>query len=225
MKYEIKGEPFPVVVCSLDPKESVTCQKGAMAWMSPNMQMSTNAGGGVGKMFSRAFSGESIFQNIYTAQGGYGEIAFASSVPGKILPFEISPNRTIIAQKHAYLATSMGVDMSIFFQKRFGAGFFGGEGFIMQKFTGQGVAFLEFDGSIVEYQLSAGQSILVDTGYLAAMDATCTMSIESISGVGNVLFGGEGLFNTRINGPGHVWLQTMPVNQLAGSLSPFMAGK
>ena len=225
MRYQIKGEPFPVVVCSLEANEAVNCQKGAMAWMSTNMNMSTNAGGGVGKMFSRAFSGESIFQNVYTAQGGPGEIAFASSVPGSILPFEISPNRSIVAQKSAYLAASTGVNMSIFFQKRFGAGFFGGEGFIMQQFTGSGTAFLEFDGSIVEYQLAAGQSILIDTGYLAAMDATCTMSIESISGIGNALFGGEGFFNTKVNGPGHVWLQTMPINSLASSLAPFIVSK
>lgn len=225
MKYQIKGDPFPVVICTLEGQECVNCQKGAMAWMSPNMQMSTNAGGGVGKMFSRAFSGESIFQNVYTAQGGPGEIAFASSVPGSILPFEISPQRSIVAQKHSYLAMSTGVNLSIFFQKRFGAGIFGGEGFIMQQFTGQGIAFLEFDGSIVEYQLAPGQSMLIDTGYLAAMDATCTMSIESISGIGNALFGGEGLFNTRVTGPGHVWLQTMPINAFAGALAPFIVSK
>lgn len=225
MRYDIKGDPFPVVICTLDSGEAVNCQKGAMAWMSPNMQMSTNAGGGVGRMFSRAFSGESIFQNIYTAQNGPGEIAFAASVPGKILSFDISPNRNIVAQKHSYLASSQGVDLSIFFQKRFGSGLFGGEGFIMQKFSGQGTAFLEFDGSIVEYQLAAGQSILVDTGYIAAMDATCSISVESISGIGNVLFGGEGLFNTRISGPGHIWLQTMPINAFAGALAPFIPSK
>ncbi len=223
MQYEIKGTPFPVVVCRLEPNETVCCQQGGMAWMSPNMQMSTNAGGGIGKALSRAFSGESIFQNKYTAVGGIGEIAFSSSIPGNILPVEISPSNTIVAQKSAYLASSPSVDLSIFFQKKIGSGFFGGEGFIMQKLSGQGIAFLEIDGSIVEYDLSANESILVDTGYLAAMDATCSIEIETVKGIGNALFGGEGFFNTRVKGPGHIWLQTMPVASLAGAVRPYIA--
>lgn len=190
--------------------------------MSPNMQMSTNAGGGLGKMFSRAVSGESMFQNKYTAVGGVGEIAFASSVPGHILPVEISASRTIVAQKSAYLASSPDVDLSIFFQKKIGAGFFGGEGFIMQKLSGSGVAFLEIDGSIVEYDLAQNESILIDTGYLAAMDATCSVDIETVKGIGNALFGGEGFFNTRVSGPGHIWLQTMPISSIAGSIRPYI---
>ncbi len=221
MQYEIKGTPFPVIICKLEANETVCCQKGAMSWMSPNMQMSTNAGGGIGKMFSRAVSGESIFQNKYTAVGGNGEIAFASTVPGNVLAIDVS-ERTIVAQKSAYLASSPSVEMSVFFQKKIGAGFFGGEGFIMQKFSGKGVAFLEIDGSCVEYDLAAGESILVDTGYLAAMDATCSIDVETVKGVGNALFGGEGFFNTRVSGPGHVWLQTMPVSSLAGAVRPYI---
>lgn len=190
--------------------------------MSPNMQMSTNAGGGIGKMFSRAVSGESMFQNKYTAVGGVGEIAFASSVPGHILPVEISASRTIVAQKSAYLASSPDVDLSIFFQKKIGSGFFGGEGFIMQKLSGSGIAFLEIDGSIVEYDLAQNESILIDTGYLAAMDATCSVDIETVKGIGNALFGGEGFFNTRVSGPGHIWLQTMPISSIAGSIRPYI---
>ncbi|MCL2053607.1 MAG: TIGR00266 family protein [Oscillospiraceae bacterium] len=223
MNYQVKGEPFPVVVCSLDSGESVNCQKGAMAWMSPNMQMQTNAGGGVGRMISRAVSGESIFQNVYTAQGGAGEIAFAASVPGHIMAMNISASRSVVAQKRAYLASEMSVDMSMFFQKKIGAGFFGGEGFIMQKFTGNGTVFLEIDGSVVEYDLQANESIHVDTGYLAAMDATCSVDIVTVKGIGNALFGGEGFFNTVVSGPGHVWLQTMPASAIAGALAPFMA--
>ena len=222
MQYEIKGTPFPAIICHLEPNETVCCQKGAMSWMSPNMQMSTNAGGGIGKMFSRAVTGESIFQNKYTAIGGAGEIAFASTVPGNILAMDISPARTIVAQKSAYIASSPDVEMSIFFQKKIGAGIFGGEGFIMQKFTGNGVVFLEIDGSCVEYDLNAGESILVDTGFLAAMDATCSIDVETVKGVGNALFGGEGFFNTRVSGPGHVWLQTMPASALASAIRPFI---
>jgi uncharacterized protein (TIGR00266 family) len=225
MQYQIKGTPFPVVVCRLNAGETMACQKGAMAWMSPNMQMATNAGGGLGKMFSRAISGESIFQNNYTAQGGPGEISFASTVPGQILAVEISPSKTIVAQKSAYLASEMGVKLEIFFQKKLGAGFFGGEGFIMQKLSGNGMAFLEIDGSVVEYDLAKGESMIVDTGYLAAMDATCSIDIETVSGIGNALFGGEGLFNTRVSGPGHVWLQTLPIPSLAGALIPYIPSK
>ena len=222
MQYEIKGTPFPVVVCRLEPNETVCCQRGGMAWMSPNMQMSTNAGGGIGKMFSRAISGESVFQNKYTAEGGIGEIAFSSSVPGNILPMEISSSRTIVCQKSAYLASSPSVELSIFFQKKIGAGFFGGEGFIMQKISGHGTVFAEFDGHVVEYELQPGQQIVVDTGHLAAMTATCQMEIKSVPGVKNMLFGGEGLFNTVISGPGKVWLQTMPISNVAGILRPYM---
>ena len=222
MNYEIKGTPFPTVICRLESGETVCCQKGGMAWMSPNMQMSTNAGGSISKMLSRAVSGESVFQNKYTASGGVGEIAFAASVPGNILPFEISGSRQIVAQKSAYLASTENVNLSIFFQKKFGAGLFGGEGFIMRKLSGEGIAFLEIDGSVIEYDLAAGQSILIDTGYLAAMDITCTVDIESVKGVGNAIFGGEGLFNTKVTGPGHIWLQTMPILSFAGAVRPYI---
>ncbi len=225
MQYKVEGTPFPVVVCRLNAGEVMSCQKGAMAWMSPNMQMSTNAGGGIGKMFSRAISGESIFQNQYSAQGGPGEIAFATTVPGQVLPVQVTPQKPIVAQKKAYLASETGVELSIFFQKKIGAGFFGGEGFVMQKLSGQGMAFLEIDGSIVEYDLQPGESMIVDTGYLAAMDATCSVDIETVSGIGNALFGGEGLFNTRVTGPGHVWLQTMPITSIAGAIIPYIPSK
>ena len=221
MRYEIQGEPLPVVICYLNNGEAIKCQQGAMSWMSPNMNMSTNAGGGIGKALSRAFSGESMFQNVYTATNGDGMIAMASNFPGAIKPMDVS-QMPIVAQKSAFLASEMGVNMEIFFQKRLGAGFFGGEGFIMQKFSGQGTVFLELDGSIVEYQLAQGQSMLVDTGCLAAMEASCAIDIEQVAGIKNKLFGGEGFFNTRVTGPGHVWLQTMPVGNLAGAIRPYI---
>lgn len=215
---------MPVVICHLQEGESMKTEKGAMSWMSPNMVMQTNAGGGIGKAFSRAFTGESMFQNVYTAQDGAGMIAFASSFPGAILAISVSPSRTIVAQKHAFLAMESGVDMKLFFQKRFGSGMFGGEGFIMQQFQGNGMVFLEIDGSVVEYDLQPGQSMLLDNGYLAAMDATVSIEIEKVNGIGNVLFGGEGLFNTKVTGPGHVWLQSMPISQMASVLRSYIAG-
>lgn len=224
MKYSIEGEPLPVVVCELESNEMMITEKGAMSWMSPNMKMET-VGGGVGKMFGRMFSGESMFVNHYTAMGGPGMIAFASSFPGSIRAFEITPGKEMICQKTAFLASTSGVELSVFFQKKAGAGFFGGEGFIMQKLSGNGVAFVEFDGYIKEYELAAGQSIVVDTGYLAAMDSSCSIDIQKVPGVKNMLFGGEGVFNTVVTGPGRVLLQSMPIGQMAGTLIPYLPAK
>ncbi len=220
MKYEIKGEPMPVVVCHLDAGETLISESGAMSWMSPNMQMET-VGGGAGKMFGRMFSGESMFQNRYTAQGD-GIIAFASSFPGSLRAVEIAPGREIVVQKSGFLASEAGVQLSVFFQKKGMAGLFGGEGFIMQKLSGSGTAFIEIDGSAVEYDLAAGQQIVVDTGYVAMMDATCTMDVQTVKGVKNVLFGGEGLFNTIVTGPGHVVLQTMPLVGFVSTISKML---
>lgn len=221
MQYRIEGTPLPVVICNVEPGETLITEKGAMSWMSPNMKMETNAGG-FGKALGRMFSGESIFLNRYSAQGGPGEIAFATSFPGSIKAYDIAPGREIVAQKSSFLASEAGVELSVFFQKKIGSGLFGGEGFIMQKLSGHGTAFLEIDGSVVEYELGSGQSIIVDTGYLAAMDATCSMEIVTVPGLKNMVFGGEGVFNTVIHGPGKVLLQTMPINSVAGALIPYL---
>ncbi len=222
MNYSIEGEPMPVVICNLDAGETMITESGAMSWMSPNMKMETTSGGGIGKMLGRAFSGESLFLNRYTAQGGVGQIAFASSFPGSIRAFNVEPGFDLVAQKSAFLASTSGVELSVFFQKRFGSGLFGGEGFIMQKLTGSGTVFLEFDGYVKEYELGPGQQMIIDTGYLAAMSATCSVDIQTVPGVKNMLFGGEGLFNTVLTGPGKVYLQSMPVAQLAGAIRPFI---
>ena len=222
MKYNIIGEPLPVVICDMDPGEVMITESGAMSWMSPNMKMETTTGGGIGKALGRMFSGDTIFQNRYTAQGGPEQIAFASSFPGSIKAVEIAPGKELIVQKKSFLASESTVELSIFFQKKIGSGLFGGEGFIMQKLSGCGTAFVEIDGYAVEYNLQAGQSMVVDTGYLAAMDPTCSMEIVSVPGVKNMLFGGEGIFNTVVKGPGKVILQTMPVNAVAGAIQPFI---
>ena len=218
MKYEIKGNDMPVLICDLEPGETMITEKGSMVWMSPNMKMETSAGG-IGKAFGRLFSGESMFQNIYTAEGGQGMIAFASSFPGAIRVVELHPGETIIAQKSAFLAATRGVELSVHFQKKLGAGFFGGEGFIMQKVSGSGLAFFEIDGSSVEYDLAPGQQLIVDTGNLAFVDATCQIDVTRVRGAKNVLFGGEGLFNTVVTGPGKVTLQTMPLSNFAQSIA------
>lgn len=221
MRYSIEGEPFPVVICELDPGEEMITESGAMAWMNSNMNMATQ-GGGIGKMFGRMMSGESIFLNRYTASGGPGMISFASSFPGSIRAYEIGPGKEIIAQKRAFLAATSGVELSVAFQKKVGSGFFGGEGFIMQRISGSGMAFLEFDGYVKEYVLQAGEQMIIDTGYLAAMETTCQIDIQMIKGVKNVLFGGEGLFNTVLTGPGRIWIQSMPIPQVATSLIPYL---
>ena len=221
MKYEILGEPLPVVVCHLEGGESMITERGSMVWMSPNMKMETGAGG-IGKAFGRMFSGDSIFQNTYTAQGGPGMIAFGSSFPGSIRAIEVDPAHPVVVQKSGFLASEQGVELSVYFQKKAKSGFFGGEGFIMQKLSGHGIAFVELDGSVVEYDLKEGESIVVDSGNLAMMDATCSIDVQTIKGMKNVIFGGEGLFNTVITGPGKVTLQTMPVSGLADALTPFL---
>ncbi len=222
MKYEILGEPLPVVTCFVNTGETLITERGSMCWMSPNMKMETSTNGGFGKALGRMFSGDSFFQNRYTSVGGEGLIAFASSFPGSIRALQISPGNNMIVQKSAFLASEAGVQLSIHFQKKLGAGFFGGEGFIMQKLSGQGVAFIEIDGHAVEYELQVGQKMVIDTGYLAAMTESCTMEITTVPGVKNMLFGGEGIFNTVVTGPGRIILQTMPVSNVAATIRPFM---
>lgn len=221
MRYTIEGEPLPVVICELENGETMITESGAMSWMSPNMLMETTSGGGIGKMFGRALSGESLFLNRYTATNGNGMISFASSFPGAIRAFNIAPGQEIVAQKSAFLAGTAGVELSTFFNQRIGSGLFGGEGFIMQKLSGNGTAFLEFDGYIKEYELGPGQQIVVDTGYLAAMTASCQIEVKTVPGVKNMLLGGEGIFNTVVSGPGRVWLQSMPTFQMANTLRPY----
>ena len=221
MQYEIKGNPFPVVVCNLAAGESVKCQRGAMCWMTPNMQMETKTGD-IGKVFGKLLTGEAITENKYTSQGGPGLIAFGSGVPGNILAVDVSGGKTIIAQKRSFLASEMGVNVETHVQHKPAGGLLGGEGLFMQKFSGQGYVFLEVDGSTVEYTLQPGQVLVVDTGSLAAMEGTVSLDVQKVKGIGNMIGGGEGFFNTVLTGPGKVWLQTMPVSSLASALIPYL---
>ena len=222
IKYEIEGGSLPVLICYPEANQTLCSERGAMSWMSPNMKMETNAGGGFGKVLGRMFAGESIFLNEYSAQGGSGMIAFASSFPGSIIPYKVSAGNGIIVQKRGFLAMEKGLDLSIYFHKKLGRGFFGGEGFIMQKISGDGMVFIEIDGYCKEYNLAVGESIVVDTGYLAAMSETCTMDIQTVKGAKNIFFGGEGLFHTRITGPGRVYIQSMPLSNMAQALTPYL---
>lgn len=222
IKYEIEGGHLPVLICYPEVGQTLCTESGAMSWMSSNMKMDTNTGGGMKKVLGRMFTGESIFMNEYTAERTSGMIAFASRFPGSIIPYQVTGANSIIVQKNGFLAMEKGLDLSIYFQKKLGKGFFGGEGFIMQKISGNGMVFLEIDGHCKEYELAAGESMLVDTGYLAAMTASCTMDIETVKGVKNIFFGGEGLFLTRITGPGKVYIQSMPISNTAQALLPYL---
>ena len=220
MRYEIVGEATPAVICHLDDGETMITEKGSMVWMTPNIKMETNAGG-VKKAFGKMITGEALFQNKYTAKSDNGLIAFASSFPGQIKAVEVHAGKPIIAQKSAFLASEKGIELSTFFQKKISSGFWGGEGFIMQKISGHGTVFLEIDGYAVEYTLGVGEQMIVDTGNLAMMDSTCKISVEMVKGAKNLLFGGEGMFNTVVTGPGRIILQTMPMSGFVEALKPF----
>ena len=221
MRYEITSGAFPIVVCYLNRGEKMITEKGSMVWQTTDFKMETS-GGGLGKMFSKAFSGESMFQNIYTAEKDEAMIAFGSSFPGKILPLEITGGREFILQKRAFLASTSGVNLDIHFSRKLSAGLFGGEGFIMQRLSGNGMAFVEIDGDLVEYDLAPGQQLLVDTGNVAGFETSVSMEIRQVPGLKNKLLGGEGLFNTLLTGPGKVWLQTMPISSVAASIREFI---
>ena len=225
METRITGDSLPVVTCKLSQGESVITENGGMSWMTDGLSMETSTNGGLLKGLGRALSGESIFMNIYTAQREGAEIAFASSFPGRILEFDLAEGQSIIAQKKAFLCSEKGVNLSMHFQKKLGAGLFGGEGFIMQKIEGPGKVFLEIDGDAVERTLAPGEVLKVDNGYVAAMESTVNMNIETVKGIKNIFLGGEGLFLTTLTGPGKVYLQTMPVSNLVGLVTAALPKK
>ncbi len=224
MEYEIKGGAFPMVVCRLQKGETMKNETGAMAYMTSDMKMETNTGGGLLKGLGRALSGDTIFLNFFTAQSDNQEIGFSSCTPGKIIPIRLNGSNSIIGQKNAFLAAEEGVNLDMHFRNKLGAGIFGGEGFILQKFTGNGIVFLEIDGEVIEYDLQPGEKLLADPGHIAAMDESVDFDIERVKGAKNMLFG-EGLFFARLQGPGKVWIQTMPISRLAEALIPYMPTK
>lgn len=218
MEAKIVGDMLPAVICKLKKGESIITENGGMSWMDDGLEMKTTTNGGIMKGIGRAFAGESIFMNVYTAKEDDAEIAFSSSFPGQILEFDLKEGETIIAQKRAFLCSEKTVDIKMQFRKKLGAGFFGGEGFIMQKITGPGKVYLEIDGNVIKRELKEGEKLKVDNGYVAAMTQDVKLDIETVKGVKNILFGGEGLFVTSLKGPGTVYLQTMPVSKLASLL-------
>lgn len=216
MKYEIVGGNFPAAIVELEQGQDVFCESGAMAWMTEGIKMKTEAGG-IGKLIGRAFTGEKLFRNHYIAESA-GKIAFATNVPGEIKAVELNGN-SIIGQKGSFLASDPGVEMSVAFQKKVSGALFGGEGIILQKFSGTGTVLVEIDGSAIEYELAAGEKLIIDTGYMVLMDETCTFDVQMVKGLKNMAFGGEGLFNTVVTGPGKVVVQTQPFSQTAATIA------
>jgi len=222
VKYELRGETLPVVILTLEEGESVFTETGGMSWMSDGFEMKTNMEGGLLGGIARTLAGESVFMTTYTMKKASGFIAFSSSFPGKIVPIHLEAGQSLICQKQAFLCAERSVKLSIYIKKMLGAGLFGGEGFILQKLTGPGWCFLEIDGSTVEYQLEPGERVKVDPGHVAIFEPSVDFDIEMVKGFKNILFGGEGLFLATLRGPGRVWLQTMPVDNLATRIIPYI---
>ena len=222
ISYRIDGTTLQVVTIELEAGEVIYSESGGMSWMSGNVEMNTSSGGGLGRMVKRALSGESLFITDFYVNSDRGVVAFASEFPGKIIPFQLKPGESIIVQKDAFMCAEKSVDMDMHFRKRLGTGLFGGEGFIMQRITGPGLAFVEVDGEVVEYELQAGQQLKVDTGHLAVMEASVDFDVTLLKGFRNMLLGGEGLFLASVRGPGKVWLQTMPMSKLARKVAQFI---
>lgn len=223
MEYRIEGGAFPVVICDLENGEKMITEGGGMAFMSSNVKMETSTRGGLLKGLARTLSGESLFLNFYTAEAENQSIGFASSFPGSIIPINLEGNNTIIAQKSAFLAAEDGIEITTHFRKSLATGFFGGEGFILQKFSGEGTVFLEIDGDTLEYNLEPGEKMVIDQGHLAAMDESVEFDIERVKGVKNMFLGGEGMFLANVTGPGRVWIQTMPLSNFVDTILPFVS--
>ena len=222
MEYEIMGGSFPVVECTLKAGEAMITQSGSMAWRDQSIKMETSSNGGAKKVIGRLFTKESLFQNIYTSEKDGSKIAFGSCVPGSIRAIELKDGQSIVCQKSSFLSSYGNIELATFFNKKIGVGLFGGEGFIMQKITGNGIVFIEIDGSSKEFTLKEGEQLVLSTGYLVYMDETCKIDVQTVKGLKNIFLGGEGLFNTVITGPGRVVAQTMPLPKLSASIAAFL---
>lgn len=220
MNYSIEGGSLPALIVKLDAGETIISEAGGRTWSMGPVTTESKSGGAM-KALGRMFSGESLFMSKYTAQGP-AEVAFTSSFPGRILVKELAAGESVICQKSSFLCGTEGLDISIHFQKKIGAGLVGGEGFVMQKITGPGTAFLELDGYTPEYDLAPGQQLVCDTGVVAVMDSTCQLDVQMVKGVKNMFFGGEGMFDTVVTGPGKVYLQTMTAGKMAALMSQYM---
>lgn len=225
MEYQIHGTTMQTLDIKLSKGESMYTESGGMAWMSGNIEMNTGARGGLMKSLGRKLAGESLFMTTYVCQGSAALIVFTPEAPGKVLPFKLEAGQSLICQKDSFMCAESSVTLEMHFRKRLGAGFFGGEGFILQKITGPGTAFLEVAGEVREYTLAPKQVMKVDPGHIALYEPTVGYDITTVKGVANVLFSGEGLFLATLSGPGKIWLQSLPLSNLAGKLARYLPSK
>jgi uncharacterized protein (TIGR00266 family) len=225
MRYEVTGTLLQTVDVHLSQGESVFTESGGMAWMKGDIEMNTGTKGGLMAGLGRKLAGESLFMTTYTCRSGEGLVVFTPEAPGKVLDFQLQPGQSLICQKDAFMAAQDSVKLEIHFRKKLGAGFFGGEGFILQKVTGPGVVFVEIPGEVREYTLAAGETMQVDPGHIALFEPTVQYDITTVKGVANVLFSGEGLFLAQMTGPGRIWLQSLPLSNLARKLAKYLPTK
>jgi len=225
MEYYITGEVMQTLDIRLQPGEAVFTESGGMAWMMGNIEMETDTRGGLLKGLGRSLAGESLFMTTYRCRSGGGMVVFTPESPGKVLNFELAPGQSLICQKDAFMCAADSVSLEMHFRKRLGAGLFGGEGFILQKVTGPGPVFVEIAGEVREYTLAAGQAMKVDPGHIALYEPTVDYDIQRVKGVKNILFGGEGLFLATLKGPGKIWLQSMPLSNLAAKIARYLPTK
>jgi uncharacterized protein (TIGR00266 family) len=225
IKYHILGTVQQTLAVELQPNQVVYSDAGAMSWMTSTVNMSTNTGGGLGGMFKRAISGATAFIIDFAATGAPGQVSFSTDFPGKVLPVELEAGQSVVMHKHAFLCAEKSVGLDVYFSRKLGAGFFGGEGFILQKLTGPGMAYAELDGDAVEYNLKAGEVMRVEPGHVAMFEASVSFDIQMVKGIANILAGGEGLFLATLTGPGRIWLHSMTVSKMAHRLMEYIPTK
>jgi uncharacterized protein (TIGR00266 family) len=222
MEYTINGTVMQALEIALVRGESIYTESGGMAWMTDGIDMKTSGKGGLGAMIGRKLAGESMFMTTYTCLVETGHITFTPESPGKVIPLNLRAGYSMIAQKDAFMCAEVSVQLEMHFRRKLGAGLFGGEGFVLQKLTGPGLAFVEIAGEVQMVDLQAGERLKVDPGHIAMYEPTCSYDVEMVKGVMNMFAGGEGLFLATLTGPGKVWLQTMPISNLAQKISTYI---
>ncbi|HKF03202.1 MAG TPA: TIGR00266 family protein [Candidatus Sulfotelmatobacter sp.] len=226
MQNRITGTAMPVLEFILENNEAIISEAGELSWMGPSIQMTTHTqfggGGGIFGVIKRVAGGGSIFMTEYRAMGGPGEVAFATKLPGHIVPVEVAPGHEYMIHRHGFLCATPQIQISVAFQQSLGAGIFGGEGFLLQKLSGQGIAWLELSGELVVRDLQPGENLRVHPGHVGAFQSSVSFQITTVPGIKNMIFGGDGIFLASLTGPGRIWLQTLPISKLAHAIEPYI---